>query len=299
MGPSHLWLDAACAGQVQYFAGYRGDKFWGVQGRLIPPFQQAIKISDADDRPLLHATVYVYQVSQAPPNAGAKYISDLPKFVGRTDADGRYVFPSKTDAAWDDPDTDEVDGAVDVWNPFGRAKSDTAFTPNVTALEGLLLVKIVSGNQTELHWLTMSEFNRAFFEGQRLATTVDIRTSLSPAREIGSEAASAVSGSRRGRRRMGEGRTVNLRPVAAAPSDITVKCGQEFTIDGSGASDPEGQPLVYWWYRTGGTGIPNYSCGPVLKGRAPDEPGETSFTVSVCDGVRVSDPRTVKVTAVR
>jgi hypothetical protein len=90
-----------------------------------------------------------------------------------------------------------------------------------------------------------------------------------------------------------------LRPVAVVPSDIIVKCGQEFTLDGSGSSDPEGQPLVYWWYRTGGTGIPHHFSGPVLKGKGTEEPGETTYILCVCDGVRVSEPSTVKVTAVR
>lgn len=69
-------------------------------------------------------------------------------------------------------------------------------------------------------------------------------------------------------------------------------------MDGSGSSDPEGQPLVYWWYIMSGAGTPTYSCGPVFRGKAPKEPGETSYMLSVCDGVRVSEPKIVKVTVV-
>ena len=55
--------------------------------------------------------------------------------------------------------TDEVEGAVKVWNPFGRGPNkddlfhDVPFTPNVIETQGILLVKGVSDGQTEFHWV--------------------------------------------------------------------------------------------------------------------------------------------------
>ena len=297
MSFSHLWLNAANAGQVQFFARYRGDKFWGVHGRLVPALQNVLKVYDVDDKPLANAAVYVYHVIPAPPNAGSKYFFDRPKFTGDTDQLGRFIFPNQTDSAWDDPDTDQVDGAITVWNPFGRVKTDTFFTPNVVALDGLLLIKIVSGDQTELHWLPGSEFNRAFFEGQRLKGTYTIRTSLAssdkPTPIIRPVVPDAIA-------------KTNLKPVAVVDRrEIEVKCGEQFTIDGSKSYDPEGQPLTYWWCRTGGIMEPTYFSGPVLKAVSPTEIepvpwpvelcGDISITFTVCDGVRVSDPVSVTV----
>ncbi|HOM72268.1 MAG TPA: CARDB domain-containing protein, partial [Armatimonadota bacterium] len=141
----HMWLHPAHAGQVQYFAGYRGEKFWGTQGRLIPSLGHVLQIYDVNDEPLSGAAVYVYHVSQTgAQDAGTKYFADRPKFMCNTDKDGRFIIPRETDSTWDSPDTDDVDGAIGVWNPYGTAKTDTAFTPNVWSVEGLILLKIVS-----------------------------------------------------------------------------------------------------------------------------------------------------------
>jgi hypothetical protein len=89
---------------------------------------------------------------------------------------------------------------------------------------------------------------------------------------------------------------VNLRPIAVAPTEMTVKCGQEFTIDGSRSRDPEGQPLVYRWRRiSGGSTDPYFWTEPVWKGKAQAEPGDVEFQFYVIDGLRASEPVVVKV----
>ena len=118
-------------------------------------------------------------MAQAPvQDSGAKYFADRPKFVGQTDAEGRFVFPNETDSEWDDPETDEVDGSVRVWNPFGGAKTDVAFTPNVWTVEGLLLLRIVSGTQEEIQFMDLLAFNDAFLSGQQVHGVYPIRTNL-------------------------------------------------------------------------------------------------------------------------
>ncbi len=117
----------------------------------MPCLSNSLSILDINDNPLAGAAVYVYQVfnNDLTQDATDKYIADEPKFVGNTDSDGQYLIPNQMDKGWDDPDTDEVDGSINVWNPFGRVKTDTAYTYNVSSTEGLLLIKIVSGDQVE------------------------------------------------------------------------------------------------------------------------------------------------------
>lgn len=293
MDTCKLWLHPAHAGAIQWFAGYRGGRFWSTQGRMIPAYEHILKVYDINDEPLKGAAIYVYHVINTPcQDAGTKYFADRPKFVGNTDEYGRFRFPHETDEIWDDPDTDIVEGAWPVWNPFGRAKTltgsqpDVAFTPNVWVVEGLLLLKMMSGDQTEFHWLPLTEFNRVFLEGNRHRGIYPIRTSLRPAEGVTEVVKPEIPDVIKEK---------NLKPVAVAPEEVKVKCGEEFGIDGTKSHDPEGQPLVYRWRRLEGGTVPESSIEPVLKGKAPDEPGEAVYRFYVIDGLRVSDPITVRV----
>lgn len=293
----HLWFHPAHAGQVQYFAGFRGSRFWGVQGRLIPWREHVLQVYDWEDKPLVGAAVYIYHVTQTDAqDATTKFFADRPKFVGNTDKDGRYLFPETTDESWDDPDTDPVEGAWPVWNPFGRAKTttgappDTAFTPNVWTVEGLLLIKVVCGDQVEFAWLPLTELNEAFFRGERIRGVYPIRTSLRPVRGTTPIVRRAVPEAIR---------EVNKRPIAVVPPEITVRCGEAFELDASQSSDPEGQPLVYRWVRSSGSVSPVFWTGAKLSGTAPDEPGEAEYKLLVIDGLRVSEPAVVKLKFVK
>jgi len=280
----HLWIHPTHAGQIDHFAGYRGERFWGVQGRLIPAFRNALQVYDIDDRPLGGAAVYVYHVSQTRAQAAnSKYFANRPKFVGHTDRYGRYVFPRETDHQWDDADTDEVDGAIDVWNPFGRAKTDVAFTPNVWEVQGLLLIRIASGDRTEFAWLSLTDFNQAFFRGGKHSGVYPIRTGLEPADGntpiLRPEIPEAVS-------------ERNEKPIAVTDEELTVHCGEEFVLDGTRSSDPEGQPLHYRWIG------PQWSTEAAFRTKAPDSPKILEYKLYVLDGVRASDAVKVRVDVV-
>jgi len=301
MRTCHMWLDESNAGKVHYLSGFRGPQFWGVQGRLVPTWKNTLLVTDVNDRPLAGAAVYVYHVAQNNiQKAAAKYFHDRAKFMGNTDQDGQYVFPERTDKDWDDPTSDEVESGLLVWNPFGGAQGerhglmpDVAFTPNVWHVEGLLLLKIVSGEQTEFHWLALPTFNTAYFKNQ-LSGVYPIRTSLRPADGVTElvrpEIPEAI-------------RETNLRPVAVINTDadniqvgkrdvieVTVAPGEEFTLDASASHDPENQPLILyeWQARDRLAPAPRTATGPIYEGTAPKAPGECRMVFYVNDGLRVS-----------
>jgi hypothetical protein len=293
MNYCHLWLHPSQAGHIMHYKGYRGDRFWGTQGRLIPTRSNALAVTDIGDRPLAGATVRVYHVvNPAVQDSGAKYIPDLPKFVGPTDADGRFVFPGATDARWDDAETDEVEGEMPVWNPFGRAKQsdgglpDTAFTPNVWTVEGLLLLQITSGAETEYRWMDLTEVNEAYLSGRTVAGRYDIRTSLRPSATPTEVRIHAEEPAKQ-----------NLRPVAVAPAEVRVQCGQSFEIDLSASHDPEGKPLTLGFTVEGEWLRMEEADGLHVRLRAPEKAGVRTYRFWVIDGLRYSLPISVKVVA--
>jgi hypothetical protein len=293
MDGCHLWLHPAHAGQVQHFRGFREPRFWGVQGRLIPTRENVIQVLDVEDKPLANAAVYVYHTAQTKAaDAAAKYFADRPKFMGHTDDEGAFRIPNTTDDGWDDPETDEVEGKFPVWNPFGggvRSRDnpyfDTAFTPNVWRVEGLLLLKIVSGEQVEFAWLGLTDLNEAFFRGETSRGVYPVRTSLrafdGETPLVRTKVPDAV-------------RETNLLPIAVTDDELTVKAGEKFRLDGSRSTDPEGQPLIYRWSARSPRIQPRDGREPVLEGVAPKEAGEYEYQFYVIDGVRASE--SVKVT---
>ncbi len=287
MDGCQLWLHPSQAGHILHYRGYREDRFWGTQGRLIPSRANWLLLRDAHDQPLRNAAIYVYHVSQAPvQDSGAKFFADRPKFTGQTGEDGRFVFPSETDPDWDDPETDAVDGAKPVWNPFGTAVRDTAFTPNVWEVQGLLLIRIVAGNQSECHFMDLTQFNTEYLSGHTVLGQYVLRTSLSSA-----ETPTPVR-----RKRVPEAiRKFNKAPVAVAPTTLTVRCGERFVIDGSKSYDPEGQPLIYRWNAGNGWLAGSVSQSAVLELKAPKDPRDLEYKLWVLDGIRSSEPVTTKV----
>ena len=310
MSQCHLWLNEESAAKIQHYAGFRGDAFWGSQSRLIPTWQNIALVLDINDRPLPGAAVYVYQVNNPPgmQSAAAKYFYDRVKFMGNTDEDGQFVFPKKTDKDWDDPGTDEGEGSINVWNPFGRvpgsgqAMPDVPNTPTCWGVTGLLLLKIVNGDQTEFHWMDLGQFNVAYVMDP-LRGVYTIRTSLRPSKGetplVRKEVPEAI-------------RKQNLAPVVIVNAEgaslvkkgnnyeLTLVCGQEFTLDGSASHDPEGQPMaLYEWNIRGRPApVPRSATGPVYPGKAPRTAGETRMLFFVNDGIRSSKPTWIKIKVV-
>jgi len=308
MAPCHLWLDEESAAKIQHYAGFRGKAFWGSQSRLIPTWQNIAVVLDINDRPLPGAAVYVYHVNnpRSMISSAGKYFYDRPKFMGNTDQDGQYIFPKKTDEDWDDPSSDEVEGSIKVWNPFGRvpgsgqAMPDVPNTPTAGGVTGMLLLKIVSGGQTEFHYMDLGQFNVAYVIDP-LRGVYTIRTSLQPAKGetplVRKEIPEAI-------------RKENLAPVIILNAEgadlkktrenqyqLTLEVGQDFTLDASESHDPEDQPMALYEWEVRGSPAPGPRKvnGPVYTGKAPAKPGETRMLFVVNDGLRSSKPTWITV----
>jgi LmbE family N-acetylglucosaminyl deacetylase len=86
-------------------------------------------------------------------------------------------------------------------------------------------------------------------------------------------------------------------PAANAGPDQTVAVGSVVHLDGSGSSDPAGNPLTYQWTQTGGTTVTLSSSTAVQPTfTAPASLDGLTFQLVVSDGQASSDPATVVIT---
>ena len=92
---------------------------------------------------------------------------------------------------------------------------------------------------------------------------------------------------------------VNDPPIADAGPDQSVTVGDLVTLDGSGSSDPDGDPLSHAWQITSApvgssaTLADATTVGPTFT---PDEPGDYTLTITVDDG-QLTDADTVVISA--
>ena len=87
-------------------------------------------------------------------------------------------------------------------------------------------------------------------------------------------------------------------PVANAGADLAVDPGASVTLDGSRSSDPDGDALTYAWAPVSGpTVVLSGAAAARARFRAPEEPGDLVFRLTVTDpgGLTGSDEATVTV----
>lgn len=90
----------------------------------------------------------------------------------------------------------------------------------------------------------------------------------------------------------------NAPPSADAGSDQTVSKRSAVTLDGSGSSDPSGDPLTYLWTQTGGKTVTLDDPTAVTPTFTPKAPGDYTFELTVGDGA-LSGTDSVTVTVTR
>ena len=88
----------------------------------------------------------------------------------------------------------------------------------------------------------------------------------------------------------------NRPPRADAGEDAEADPGERVTLDGSGSSDPDGDPLTWEWLQTGGEVVTleePLAARPAFT--APQQPGTLTFSLTVKDGELTSEPDDVSV----
>jgi hypothetical protein len=89
----------------------------------------------------------------------------------------------------------------------------------------------------------------------------------------------------------------NQAPTADAGSDQTVASGANVNLDGTGSTDPDGDPLDYGWTQTGGAAVTLSGANTATPSfTAPTGPATLTFQLEVCDGEPLCDTATVVIT---
>ena len=91
--------------------------------------------------------------------------------------------------------------------------------------------------------------------------------------------------------------TTHLAPTARAGPDQLVFIGSTVTLNGTGSTDPEGQPLTYVWHQVQGPTVNggNDLTGPTPSFTAPLIPDRVEFQLRVSDGDFTSGPDRVRI----
>lgn len=287
MESGNLWLSRMEAGQTHANRQQRLDTVDYPNACPRGTGKNQLKFYANDDTPLINARVWLYQGTTTGGEHGTEYYPNWPKFAGATDTSGIFTVPTTTATSWDDWNTDTVEKNVTCTSLFDTADGGPWEHDNMRA--NLMLVKVVgykpgtSVPMEEFHVLPYSELMNAYFKngGSSGTGTYEIRTHLAPGGGPGAQAPTAQT------------LTTNYLPYFNLTVDgansvdtdginayVYVGTNQTFTIN-TGAADPEGQPIYYWWHTPWGT----YFGGSSREASFSD-PGEYWIGVWLIDGIR-------------
>jgi hypothetical protein len=141
--------------------GYYGQYLYDL------PDQMRLRFLDRNGAPLAGAQITVYQLAKRP-GYDDPVITNQVKFRGTTDVDGYYTLPNV-------PIDPNIAPPVHTGNrlrpnPFGYV--------SVVGWNGLFLIRVDSGDQTDWAWLSIVEANLAYWSGQTGVATFVRRTSI-------------------------------------------------------------------------------------------------------------------------
>ena len=162
----HLY-DSASAGGAATFAGYRN----GYYGSYLfdIPLHNTLRILDSEGNPAAGVEVSLYQRT-GPSDWGAGHmgVDNIPEISGATDADGLLPLPNRS-----------ANGGVVAAN--GHIMHDNPFgVVDIIGNQGLFLVKLACQGHEEFHWLTITQFNEAYWLGDTISHTFDIISHVPP-----------------------------------------------------------------------------------------------------------------------
>ena len=289
-------LHEGFAGHIHRNRLLRAMNIWQVHRRGIPLIRNTLVVRDIEGRPVEGAEIAVWQQSHGvEANSGRSFWPNIIKFAGRTDEEGKWIYPYETAVSYDDPDTDRVERRIEVATPLSSAKSPWPASPGVWSNNSMQLIGVRKGPWTEYHFLDEAEFWIQAYRNDRVIGTYVIQTNLSA--DLGTVETKPWN--------VEPAPDPNERPVVVVEEVVKCEPGAEVAIDASGSHDPEGNAVVVHWILGGwraewdirklGGKMTSSDQGPVLEFTAPDKPCTIKVKVYCHDTTRVSKTKEVTI----
>jgi len=289
------YLHEGMAGHIQHNSDLRCMDIWQIHRRMVPLIQNMLVVRDIEGNPIEGAELAIYQESYGvESNSGRSPIPDVIKFAGKTDKEGKWIYPYETAVSYDDPETDQVERVFEVASPLSMAKFPWPASPGVWSNNSMQVIAVRKGAWTEYHVLDLFQFAAEAYRNNRLRGQYIIQTNL-PA-DMGNVETKPF--------KVEPAPDPNKRPVIVVAQEMRVQPGAEVDVDASKSYDPEGKPVSVHWILGGWRqefdirqlgGKVDTDQGPVLHLTAPNKSCEIKLQVYCCDTVRVSETKDVKV----
>jgi len=161
----HLYSSHS-AGGATTLAGYRNG-FYGSYLYDIP-LRNYLRILDNQGNPAAGVAVSLYQRAVSGGGRREFVVGSTPEISGTTDASGILALPNRPANGG----TVTANGHVLDDNPFGVV--------DVIGNQDLFLIRLSRENHEEFHWLDITQFNLAYWQGDTLSHTFTISSHVPP-----------------------------------------------------------------------------------------------------------------------
>jgi len=103
-------LHEGFAGHIQNNSDVRMLDIWQIHRRMVPLLENTLVVRDIEGKPIEGAELAIYQQSYGvEANSGPLAHSECHQFAGKTDNEGKWIYPYETAVSYDDPETDQVE----------------------------------------------------------------------------------------------------------------------------------------------------------------------------------------------